>query len=652
MTFQAPAILWLLPLSLLPLIIHLLSKQRSKRIEFPSLKFLKMLQQDALRRFNLKQLILLIIRILMLFLLILAAARPVADFNRMGEWRLNAGRFLLVVMDNSASMQSDWTGDLPARLGDLRESLGEQGFKVQYLGVTDPIISDDPESISAEWGTSHLDSLERFLEARVDIDRFLEKDILFWTDGQHLDSWLAGLDTSEWTLFHVGVQDLEDIALLDIELPSVGVRSGDRYQLKTSYAMSAAGSEGYPLELSIAGERMNQTYLQRTVGTRGRVTIQSEVGNVGIQQGRVLVSGDALTGNNQRYFSLPAYRELDLLVIREPRQMDPWQVLKEAGAAVTSGLSLRLTSSIQLDGESFPAPGTIILQDSERLAPYQIDRLRQFVENGGQVILFGGVEADMTNRLGFPLTGEVERDQYGFELTLTSGGKSMFEALPLETELEQGRIRVFERRLVDAQSRDWQVLIRYTDGPPFMMMRSTGQGRLLWINGETDFQSSNLALRGLFPPLIQMLAESAIPIGQIARLNAVVGDTLRFLPLSGQTSSDLRILRPDEITDYVQLDSLLQVRYSRSDLPGFYQLFQGRQKVESIAVNIQEIEAQPRAVMDEKRFTTLQTEEDLAQQILAARRTAAIWPHLLALVLLLYVAEMILSRITRHWRPT
>ena len=59
-----------------PLVIHLLNRERARRLVFSTLRFIKMSHQVNIQRHRLKQLILLLMRILILALLGLAFARP------------------------------------------------------------------------------------------------------------------------------------------------------------------------------------------------------------------------------------------------------------------------------------------------------------------------------------------------------------------------------------------------------------------------------------------------------------------------------------------------------------------------------------------------------------------------------------------------
>src|SRR5262245_46907074 len=75
-SFLNPAFLWALPLASIPIVIHFLSKRRTREVRFPTVMFLRALEPREIRRLKLREIILLILRTLALVLLILAFARP------------------------------------------------------------------------------------------------------------------------------------------------------------------------------------------------------------------------------------------------------------------------------------------------------------------------------------------------------------------------------------------------------------------------------------------------------------------------------------------------------------------------------------------------------------------------------------------------
>lgn len=86
----------------LPILIHLFSKRRAREVHYPSLEFLKEVSKKKVRRLQLRQLLLLALRVLIIGLFALAIARPAM---RAGGGALGRGSTTLaVILDNSFSM--------------------------------------------------------------------------------------------------------------------------------------------------------------------------------------------------------------------------------------------------------------------------------------------------------------------------------------------------------------------------------------------------------------------------------------------------------------------------------------------------------------------------------------------------------------------
>lgn len=94
-----PEFFFLLPLVLIPIIIHLLSRKKLKKIDFPSLLFIIKNEVRLIRWFRLKGLLLLILRVALLVSLILTAANLRLPFPF-----FNAAETL--ILDKSPSMEN------------------------------------------------------------------------------------------------------------------------------------------------------------------------------------------------------------------------------------------------------------------------------------------------------------------------------------------------------------------------------------------------------------------------------------------------------------------------------------------------------------------------------------------------------------------
>ena len=101
------SVFWLMPaagaaiaLVAVPVIIHLLARQRSRRLLFPSLKFLPVAQLAALRRRTLADWPLLLLRVLIIAAAVAAMAGPVVVSDaRRGAWNQRVARAVVVSDD-------------------------------------------------------------------------------------------------------------------------------------------------------------------------------------------------------------------------------------------------------------------------------------------------------------------------------------------------------------------------------------------------------------------------------------------------------------------------------------------------------------------------------------------------------------------------
>ena len=101
-----PIFLWLLPLTAIPLIIHLLNRRNIVTVHFSTLQFLKVLEKESIRKLKLLQLFLLILRTIIILLIIIMITRPVLtgsfSLQNFGESSLHA-----IVLDDSFSIQGN-----------------------------------------------------------------------------------------------------------------------------------------------------------------------------------------------------------------------------------------------------------------------------------------------------------------------------------------------------------------------------------------------------------------------------------------------------------------------------------------------------------------------------------------------------------------
>ena len=104
MSFLVPSILWGLFAAAIPILIHLISTRHKQQIAFSTVRFIKELEHDTIRKLRFRQVFLLIIRTLAIIMLVLSFARPV----KLGYLSLASGlgqsTRIAIIFDNSVSM--------------------------------------------------------------------------------------------------------------------------------------------------------------------------------------------------------------------------------------------------------------------------------------------------------------------------------------------------------------------------------------------------------------------------------------------------------------------------------------------------------------------------------------------------------------------
>jgi hypothetical protein len=158
MQFQHPSFLFFLGFLIIPIVLHLYSFRQYKTFYFSSISFLKNIDQESKSVRKLKQLLILISRILAITFLVFTFSQPYLPLK---ENQLNSrGNILAVYIDNSFSMNQLGVD------GSLLSSAKEQAKK---------IIQTSPSGTKILLFTNELSSVEEQFTSKVNLLNRLDK---------------------------------------------------------------------------------------------------------------------------------------------------------------------------------------------------------------------------------------------------------------------------------------------------------------------------------------------------------------------------------------------------------------------------------------------------------------------------------------------
>src|SRR5438132_8806986 len=104
MSFLAPAFLAAFAAIAIPVIIHLIQRERKTIVAFPSLMFLRRIPYQSVRRRKVRHWLLLAMRAAAVLMIVAAFARPYLRQGALASTAAGGAREVVVLLDQSASM--------------------------------------------------------------------------------------------------------------------------------------------------------------------------------------------------------------------------------------------------------------------------------------------------------------------------------------------------------------------------------------------------------------------------------------------------------------------------------------------------------------------------------------------------------------------
>ena len=672
-----------------PVIIHLLSRRRVKRVPFSSVRFLVALQEHQMRRLRLRQLLLLLLRTLILVFLVLAFARPTLR----GYLGLAGGGGLktsaVIVLDNSLSMQYSAHGgtifDLATeRIGEVFKTLGSgdeasvlltspraHGIRegpthdIQQLAEAVPSLTptfaraDLPEAIAA--GAERLSGATYANKELFVVSDFQRSEGDFIAAGAALPS------DAHLFLLPVGLER-RNLLVEEVEITSQILREGEAIDitawLRSSSQKREKEAADVRVDLYLDGERVAQTTAR--VAAEGRVAVPFEVipSRAGHFAGFVEIPEDELVADNRRYFHLFIPPEIRVLMVGLPEEL------------TFPRLALESSSKMRLSSSSPAQWGSVILADydvvvvmaGEQLQRSQWKGLRRFVERGGGLFLIPAPRFDL-DRYNAMIAEELALPRINGILTSEGGGYLEVDEVDWNHPIFAG-VFIREReawtpprfyRMAEFEGAGGgRSLIDVTGGVPAAITHSVGEGRIIMFAAALDLEWTDFPLRGLFVPFVNRSVEYLFRLSGRFGDDKRVGDLISF-PVTAPTFAGYSVRTPHGRLFAVgreETGGSSTVPFAETDEPGTYQLLsKAFPMTDSMVVGLQTVNVAPEEgdvrvwesdalseLGPEGAVAVIPQQEELADVVTEARFGIELWRHCLLAALLLLVIEMLLAR--------
>ncbi|MFY7669244.1 MAG: BatA domain-containing protein [Crocinitomicaceae bacterium] len=431
MEFVHPEFLWLLFFLLIPIIIHLFHFRRHKTLFFPSLKFLKYVQQEQKSTQKLKHLLVLVSRLLAMAFLIICFAQPFIGTSKNNS----AGKSVLAIyIDNSFSMTAKGTeGEL---LSEAKE-------------LTRRILKDAEPETHILLATNKLDGIEQRLITKVEALDYLEKiestpirrnlqDVLNWQK--------EFIDRENQENFNLAVRQyvfLSDFQKNQFETDKLKVDENAFYYpiqitpqeisnllIESVWFASPIHKKDEPNEFFVQVKNLSENdivnaELSMQAGSQKRTLFidipakKSAVANFqitnnksGLVEGKVSVNDKQLFWDDDFYFSYNVAASAGVLILNG-EDASP-SVNRVYG--IESFYKIKSISDMSFTREELKGTDLIVLNGLNEISSGLASELVDFKNQGGSIFIFPGSKVNSNdygnflNELGLPTLSAVARE--------------------------------------------------------------------------------------------------------------------------------------------------------------------------------------------------------------------------------------------------
>ena len=528
MAFLAPLFLIGLAALAVPVIIHMIQRERKEVVEFPSLMFIRKIPFHSFRRQRIRHWLLLLLRCAALTLLVVAFARP---FFRAGALAAvtSEAREVVILIDRSYSMAygNRWdrakgaADDVIAGLApDDRATLifFDSGAQAGPRSTTDRAsLSGLISGAELSTGTTRFGPALKLAEGIFEESSLPRLDAVLISDFQR-----SGAESAAGVRFSEGTV-LTPVPISDERTANVSVAGvsfereyfSGRERVVVAARVTNRGPEpagGIEVTLEVDGREVES--LRADLPAHGSSTVEfSPVTLEGTAMiGAVRIEPDALPTDDVFYFTASPGQVITVLLVGNDRgNRNAGLYLRRAlGIGSSPAFDVSTTTIGAFDPSDLSGRQVVVLNNAPPPSGEAGLALQRFVEEGGGLLVVSGERnmwpADGPDLLPGTVGRPVDRTGRGGSIGFVDYSHPVFELFGTARSGDVTTARFFRYRPVDT-GETATVIARYDDGNAALTERRVGEGKvLLWASTLDNFWN-DLALKPVYLPFVHRVAE-------------------------------------------------------------------------------------------------------------------------------------------------
>ena len=524
MGFVAPFLLAGLATLAIPVLIHLIQREKKRVVEFPSLMFLRRIPYQSVRRRRIRHWSLLLLRLAALALIVAAFARPFFRRQALAAATQNGAREVVILLDTSYSMEyGDRWSKARAAARDAIDKLspGDKASLVLFGSGAEVVVrssADRARLTSAVAAASTGPGATRFAPALKVAGGLLgesalpRKEAILISDFQRR-GWeqtpgrddVRLPDKAVLTTVPIASGETANLAATPVSLQRTRFENQDRVAVTAGVVNHSTRASRAQLALELNGQQIQSLPVDVEANGSASVTFSPFTVSSRNMRGTVRLPPDGLARDNTFDFVVSPADAVHAVVVnrsgaeREALYIDRALSIGEAPRVDAADRTVDTVSDADLRSAT-----VVILNDvpvSESLA----ERLGRYVTGGGGLLVAAGPHATWPAKVA-----DVLPAMPASIVDRTSGPPSRLGALEYSHPVfdlfraprsgDFSSARFYGYRAVDPQPT--QALARYDDGAPALLERKPGAGRVLLWTSTLDLGWNDMPVKPVFLPFL------------------------------------------------------------------------------------------------------------------------------------------------------
>ncbi|NNE26371.1 MAG: VWA domain-containing protein [Saprospiraceae bacterium] len=624
MQFVYPQILWALLALLIPIIIHLFHFRRFKKVYFTNVRLLKEIKEEKSTRNKLRNLLVLLSRLLALAFLIFAFAQP---FISRGNEVKTGKNYVSLFIDNSQSMAStlDNIPLLDQAKKKAEEIINAYEATDQFQILTHDLSSAEQRWLNKENSLNALSQVQITSEVNKLANVYNRQLQTQPSDGNHIiylisdfqrsiiDQPLVVDSLSEVNVIPINAIIENNLAIDSVWFESVvpALNQNNKLQVRIKNYGSEARED---VRLSLI--QNGQTRPEGIVSIPAKGSIIDSINLLftegGWQNIEIRIDDYPVQFDDSYFINVNVKDQMNVLSISD-NQLNVYL------NAVFKGLNkfqLDYNRSSNIQYDQLSNKDLIIFDNVRTFSSGLMGALKTYLQNGGNVLLFPDRNAEIDsynqifNQLGAnTMVGWTEEEKDVFRINTEEYiFANVFESISQNIKLPQSTGNF---KFNSFSSRGGEFILKYRDGSDYLKKYKIGEGELFVCVSPLDINYNSLANNAeIFVPLIYKIALAS---NASQKLSFTIGVD-NFAEVKNNASSDeiiYSITGPDAfIPGQTNRGAKTIINFNNMiDKSGHYELILDEEKQLGLAFNYDRTES------DLDFYNTSELKDNLGDQI-------------------------------------